>query len=125
MDKWIIACNLKNYDIIGAFNTFTKIDWKQSNNSIQVGDEVFIYVGVPYKAVMYRCRVNKTNLKIDEINDTMFYRDSTPYKNYPFKMELELIEKYDEKKYSLEVLKEKGLRGTIQGPRRANDLFDE
>lgn len=26
-------------------------------------------------------KVNKTNLKNDEIDDTIFYRESTPYKN--------------------------------------------
>lgn len=124
MEKWVIACNLKNFDISGAFNTFTKINWKQSVKNIHVGDEVYIYVGAPYKAVMYRCKVNKTYLKDNEIDDTMFYRDSTPYKNYPCKMELELLEKYDEKTYTLDVLRERGLKGTIQGPRKANDLFD-
>lgn len=70
-------------------------------------------------------KVNKTNLKNDEIDDTIFYRESTPYKNYPCKMELELTERFDEKKQSLDVLKERGLKGTIQGPRKVNDLFDE
>lgn len=49
-----MACNLKNYDILSDFNSLTKIYWKQSIKNIQVGEEVYIYVGAPYKAVMYR-----------------------------------------------------------------------
>ena len=28
----IIPCNVKDYDVIGAFNKLSEIDWKQSNN---------------------------------------------------------------------------------------------
>lgn len=56
----------------------------------------------------------------------LYFTEKVPsYKNYPCKMELELTERFDEKKQSLDVLKERGLKGTIQGPRKVNDLFDE
>ena len=29
---WIIPCNVKTYDAIGAFNELKLIDWKQSKN---------------------------------------------------------------------------------------------
>ena len=32
MKYWIIPCNVKDYDVIGAFNKLSEIDWKQSNN---------------------------------------------------------------------------------------------
>lgn len=43
MKKWIIPSNLKQYDVIGAFNQFNEIDWTQKSASINVGDLVFIY----------------------------------------------------------------------------------
>lgn len=37
--EWIIPCNVKYYDIIGAFKELKKIEWKQSVN-IKVNDIV-------------------------------------------------------------------------------------
>ena len=34
MQQWIIPCNIKLYDVIGAFSNLKCIDWKQSNRSI-------------------------------------------------------------------------------------------
>ncbi len=48
MEQWIISCNIKYYDVIGAFKKLQKLDWKQSNKSIEIGDEVFI-LGYLYK----------------------------------------------------------------------------
>lgn len=47
MEQWIIPCNVKYYDVQGAFKKLKCLDWKQSNKSIRVGDEVFIYIGSP------------------------------------------------------------------------------
>ena len=40
--EWIIPCNLKYYDVGGAFTNLKSIDWKQSNKSIAVGDIVYV-----------------------------------------------------------------------------------
>ena len=47
MEQWIIPCNIKYYDVEGAFEKLKCLDWKQSNKSIHVGDEVYIYIGKP------------------------------------------------------------------------------
>lgn len=54
--NWVITCNTKMFDIQKAFESISVIDWKQSAN-IQVGDFIFIYVGVPVKAMRYKCEV--------------------------------------------------------------------
>lgn len=123
MEQWIIPCNIKYYDVIGAFDKLQKLDWKQSSKSIEIGDEVFIYVGLPIQAIKYKCRVNKVNLNCTEIDDSEFVVNGEPYENYGNYMELELLEKFDNVKYSLEFLKNQGLKGNIQGPRRVNGLF--
>lgn len=124
MEKWIIPCNLKYYNIVGAFQNLKKLNWKQSAKSIHVGDEVYIYVGSPVKAIKYRCKVNKVNLKSIEIDDSQFVLNGEQYENYGNHMEIELIEGYNNQIYSLASLKAKGLTGNIQGPRRALGLLD-
>lgn len=97
--------------------------WKQSAKSIEIGDEIFIYVGSPISAIKYKCTVNKINLTTRKIDDSKFVLNGEPYNNYMNYMELELLEKYDNHQYAFEVLKETGLKGSIQGPRRANGLI--
>lgn len=70
MEQWIIPCNVKYYDVKGAFEKLKCLDWKQSNKSIAMGDEVFIYIGTPVRAIKYKCKVNKVNLNYIEIDDT-------------------------------------------------------
>ena len=123
MEHWIIPCNPKYYDVIGAFNKLECLDWKQSVKSIDVGDEVFIYVGAPIKAVKFRCKVTKTNLPEIEIDDSDFVVNGEPYQTYGNHMELALLETFDDNKYSLEILRSKGLKSRIQGPLRANGLL--
>lgn len=123
MEQWIVACNLKYYDVFNAFKKLKRLDWKQSVKSIAVGDEVFIYVGIPIKAVKYKCRVNKINLCSAEIDDSEFVIDGEPYENYGNYMELELLETYDDNLYALNNLRKNGLKGNIQGPRHASGLI--
>jgi 5-methylcytosine-specific restriction protein A len=120
MTTWIIPCNTKYYDVIGAFSSLPRIDWKQSSK-IDVGDEVFVYVGRPYKAILFKCRVTKTNLPKTEIDDSAFVIDGENYLNYGNYMELELEKKFEENQLSLDVLIQNGLQGNVQGPRRPNE----
>lgn len=88
-----------------------------------MGDIVYIYVGSPIKAIKYKCKVNKVNLECIEIDDSEFVLNGELYENYGNHMELQLLEKYDDNKYSLNVLRENGLEGNIQGPRRVFDTL--
>lgn len=124
METWIIPCNPKFYDIVGAFSKLKKIDWRQTVKNVEIGDEVYVYVGKPVSAIRYRCTVNKVDLPELEIDDLEFNMDSKALGTYPKYMELELLETFDENRYSIEVLRSRGLKGNIQGPRRAGDLLD-
>lgn len=125
MTEWIIPCNLKYYDVKGAFSKFKAIDWKQSAKNICVGDIVYIYVGKPISAIKYKCRVNKTNLSQIEIDDSEFIINGENYENYGNHMELELIREYADTELTLDMLVENGLKGNIQGPRRVDVLIRE
>lgn len=124
MEKWIIPCNPKLYDVDGAFAKLKCLDWRQTAKSIEVNDEVYIYVGAPIKAIKYRCKVNKTNLHTLMIDDSEFELSKSLNRDTSIFMELELLETYDDSKYSYEKLKERGLKGNIQGPRRSLELID-
>ena len=119
MGVWIIPCNSSFYDIEGAFERFDRLDWKQSRK-LEVGDVVYIYVGRPTKAIMYKCRVNKTNLPELEIDDSAFVINDSAYANYGNYMELELLHKFRSDQLPLETLFDHGLQGNIQGPRHAS-----
>lgn len=121
----LIPCNLKYYDVKGAFSKFKAIDWKQSAKNICVGDIVYIYVGKPISAIKYKCRVNKTNLSKVEIDDSEFVINGENYENYGNHMELELIREYADTELTRDMLVENGLKGNIQGPRRVDVLIRE
>lgn len=125
MTEWIIPCNLKYYDVKGAFSKFKAIDWKQSAKNICVGDIVYIYVGKLISAIKYKCRVNKTNLSKVEIDDSEFVINGENYENYGNHMELELIREYADTELTRDMLVENGLKGNIQGPRRVDVLIRE
>lgn len=59
--EWIIPANPKYYDIQAAFRTSKEIDWKQGKG-IKVGDTVYMYVAAPVSAILYKCRVTRTDI---------------------------------------------------------------
>ena len=117
MTIWVIPCNLAFYRVQEAFDNLSCIDWKQSRR-IEVGDTVYVYVGRPVKAILYKCRVNKTNLPKAEIDDSAYVIDGGSYENYGNYMELELVKRFPQDALPLEKLAAAGLQGSIQGPRR-------
>lgn len=121
--SWIIPCNLDYYDVIGAFKHLKKVDWKQSATSIQPGDVVYIYVGKPIKAILYKCTVNKVCLPEEEIDDSEFVLNGENYEHYGRYMELEVIREFKRYQIGLDILKENGLKGNIQGPRRVDPII--
>lgn len=123
MEKWIIPCNYDYYDVFVAFNELNTLDWRQTAKSINTGDEVYIYVGKPYQAIMFKCEVIETNIHTPDEADYKFYKSNTLYEFNGCFMRLKLIEKFDDKKYPLSKLKENGLKGNIQGPRRSLGLI--
>lgn len=116
--EWIIPCNFKYYDIHGAFRKLKIVDWKQSNKNIAVGDIVFIYVGKPISAIKYKCKVNKINLCVCEIDDRAFVKIGDVYERYGNYMELELLEEYADDFVTIETMHNLGLKGNIQSPRK-------
>lgn len=115
MKTWIIPCNINNYNVFGAFQKLNKLNWKQSTN-IEIGDTVYIYTSKPYSKITHKCRVLEINLVKTYIVDNEFIIDGKPYLNNGRYMTLELMKTIDGA--DLEWLKDQGIKGNIQGPRK-------
>lgn len=111
--EWIIPSNPKYYDILHAFDDTEVIDWKQGAG-IQEGDIVFMYVGAPVSAVLYKCRVTETNIPYQ-------YQDG----NLTIKalMKIQLLKRYAPDRFTFEVLKAEYGIFAIRGPRGIPELL--
>ena len=58
---WLIPANPKYYDVQQAFEDAREINWKQGAG-IKKGDTVFLYVAAPVSAILYQCKVTKTDV---------------------------------------------------------------
>ena len=112
-DVWVIPCNPKLYDIVGAFEKLDTIEWSQKNNT-SVGDTIYIYVGGEYKAVMYKCEVLETELYGNRSNEDLEFYKTLSVKPDVRYMRIRLIEKYDRDTFPLAELREHGLTN-VQG----------
>ena len=105
--EWIIPSNPKYYDIIHAFDDTDTIDWKQGAG-IKKGDTVFMYVGAPVSAVLYRCEVTETDIpyKYQDRNLTITAL-----------MKIRLLKRYAPDQFTFEVLKSEYGIFAVRGPR--------
>ena len=116
--QWIIPCNIQFYDVIGAFNQFNVIDWKQSKQLTKAkkGDIVYIYISSPVRSIKYQCLINEVNKSNTTIDDSEFVIKGENYINYGNYMELELLNELNDEKLDFTSLQENGLNGNVQGP---------
>ena len=105
--EWIIPANPKYYDIVHAFDDTDLIDWKQGTG-IRKGDTVYMYVGAPVSAVLYRCLVTETDIP---------YRFSNEHLTIKALMKIRLLKRYDPDSFTFDVLKAKYGIYAVRGPR--------
>ncbi|SDB13345.1 HNH endonuclease [Eubacterium oxidoreducens] len=117
--NWVFICNTSQYDIIAAFSNLNELYWKQSVN-VSVGDTVYIYVGKPYSAIMYKCKVLEVDSEKDLIDDSPYVVNGYNFEDYGRYMRIKLEKSFDEDEFPLESLKENGLK-TVQGPSIISD----
>lgn len=109
--EWIIPANPKYYDVEAAFEKADEIDWKQGKG-IKTGDIVFMYVAAPVSAILYKCKVTKT--------DIPFHFD-TGEVHIKSLMQIKLMKRYKPKQFTFDVLgKEYGIFA-VRGPRGIPD----
>lgn len=125
---WIYPANPKKFEVIDAFHA-EEIFWPISSK-VQVEDIVYIYVGNPYKRILFQTRVVSVGLPPEAVVE--FGRKfakvagKAPEKLY---MQLVLEKEFEPTNlspFSFAVLKENGLKGSIMGPQcleNNEDLF--
>ena len=105
--EWIIPANPKYFDIVHAFDDTDTIQWKQGAG-IKKGDTVFMYVGAPVSAVMYKCRVIETDIP---------YRHEHKYITIKALMTIKLQKRYPAERFTFETLKAEYGIYAVRGPR--------
>ena len=113
--EWIIPSNPKYYDIVHAFDNTDVIDWKQGAG-IKEGDTIFMYVGAPVSAVLYKCRVTETGIPYQ-------YQDGNL--TITALMKIRLLKRYDPKRFTFEVLKKDYGIYAVRGPRGIPNSLSE
>lgn len=105
--EWIIPSNPKYYDVIKAFEEADEIDWKQGAG-IRTGDTIYLYVGAPVSAILYKCRVTETDIPYS-------YKD----KNLTIKalMKIKLLKRYNKDEFTFKVLNDEYGIFAVRGPR--------
>ena len=105
--EWIIPSNPKYYDIVHAFDETDEIDWKQGAG-IKEGDTIFMYVGTPVSAILYKCKVTKTDIPYRYQDDNLTIKAL---------MKIKLLKRYDPDKFTFGTLKDKYGIYAVRGPR--------
>lgn len=103
---WLIPANLKYFDVISAFQENRVIIWKQSNK-VRTGDIVFMYVGAPVSAILYKCLVLKTNI---------LHSNKGKNAKWKYSMRIKRLKVYPKDKFNFKKLKQYDVRA-IRGPR--------
>ena len=104
---WLIPANPKYYDIEHAFDAAEEIDWKQGAG-IQTGDIVFMYVAAPVSAILYQCKVTKTDIPFE-------YQDENL--KISALMKIKLMRRFPADTFTFDVLKNEYGILAVRGPR--------
>lgn len=113
--EWLIPSNPKYYDVIKAFEESDLIDWKQGAG-IRTGDTVYLYVGAPISAILYKCKVLETDIPYDYSNGQLTIRAL---------MKIQLEHRYSPDQFPLAALKEEYGVYAVRGPRGVPNHLSE
>ena len=113
--EWLIPANPKYYDIERAFDSADVIEWKQGAG-IKTGDTMYMYVGAPVSAILYKCAVLETGIPYDYSDGKLTIKEL---------MRIRLLKRYDPKSFTFERLREDhGIFG-VRGPRGVPESLSE
>lgn len=116
IEKWIIPCNVKRFDIIEHFKNNETVVWKNSF-TIHKGDIAYIYLGAPFGEIRYRCSVISDMVDEQTLQENRYAIQEKNSNNYFSKkikyIQLKLDYEYPAGFFPLVKLKENGL-GQVQ-----------
>ena len=105
--EWLIPSNPQYFDIVHAFDEAKEINWKQGSG-IKTGDTVFLYVGAPISAILYKCKVTETGIP---------YHGHHVEINIKALMKIRLQKQFPADRFTFEVLKSEYGIYAVRGPR--------
>ena len=105
--EWLVPANPKYYDVIHAFDDEEEIDWKQGRGII-VGDTVFLYATAPVSAILFKCRVTKTDIPFDYAEKGL---------TITALMKIKLLKRYKPDEFPFALLKGEYGIYAVRGPR--------
>ncbi len=119
MRHWIYPANPKYYDVIAAFTQESQTAWPM-NSKVEVGDDVYIYSGAPFKQILFKCEVEAINIHVDDVMDQAEkyakVEGKAPKKMFMLLKTLEQFETDSGSLVSFQALRDHGLKGSIMGP---------
>jgi len=113
--NWIVPANPKYYDILHAFDTTDEIEWKQGAG-IKKGDTVFLYVGAPVSAILYKCKVIETDIPYHHQDENL---------TITALMKIHLLKRFSPDRFPFAVLKEEYGIYAVRGPRGIPNSLSE
>ena len=127
VEKWIIPCNLKYFNIEEHFLKTETVMWKNSF-TIKNDDIVYIYLSAPVSAIRYRCRVISDQVSDKEIKNNQYAVPQKESHNYYSKKTkfiiMQLEQEYPKGLLTLETLRKQGL-GQVQIQARADRALSQ
>ncbi len=104
--EWIIPANPAYYDVEEGFRQNPVMEWKQTSN-VKVGDLIYMYMAAPVCAILYKCRAVEVDIPYHYEDEKLTIRKA---------MKIELLERYDEKRFTRDLLKQFGVYA-VRSPR--------
>ena len=123
MNRWILICNNKYFNIKKAFETENTITWPQKKE-VSEGDTIYFYVTNPYRAILYKCRVVAIGLYQMDESVKEYVIHALFYKNKQLYMRLKLLEVYAEDFLTDEKLKEFGIHNLQSAMKMPKKLLE-
>lgn len=105
--EWLIPANPRYYDIEHAFDDAAEIDWKQGRG-IKTGDTVFMYAAAPVSAILYKCKVTKTDIPYSYADQKLSITSL---------MKIVLLKRYEPDRFTFDILKKEYGIYAVRGPR--------
>jgi len=69
LKKWLLPCNIKNFDIIKHFEQ-SDVAFFKRNRYMTPDDIVYIYVAAPYSEILFKAKVLERGISEDDIDES-------------------------------------------------------
>lgn len=111
--EWILPSNPSYYDIVGDFARRNIIEWKQAAG-VKVGDTVYMYVGAPISAILYKCTVVELDIPYNGKSEKVRIKSL---------MRIKLERKYPPDRFTFKRLGEEFSIFAVRGPRGVPEML--